>query len=173
MTTLIEVWRIFEGSDGDATRALYGRLEGHGPIGQVTLNLFRACKTSQRGKVYRGRRYRGAAYDTKEWSMGLLCAHLSDHAGAAIGISSWGWGEDPEQPVHRHVLYIDLPTGQVSFHTGQRLAGPDYPGAWDGIRDQQAHRILRWVASVLDGRAVAAIARVEAAAAPEQLRLLP
>jgi hypothetical protein len=166
MTTLVEVWKIFEGSDGDATRALYGRLEGHGPIGKVAVNLFRACKTSQRAKAYRG-----AAYDTKQWSMDQLCGLLLDHA-AAIGVDAWGWREDPEQPVHRQVLYIDLPTGQVSFHTGQRLAGPDYPGSWDGIKGQQEHRILRWVAGVLDGRAVAAIARAEAAAAPQQMDLL-
>ena len=171
MNILLELYRVFEGSDGDTTRALYKSLEGHGPIGQVALNLFRAAKTSQRGKVYRGRRYRGAAYDTKEWSMGLLCAHLVDHA-PSIGISSWGWGEDLEQPVHRQVLYIDLPTGQVSFHTGLRGLGPDYPGAWDGIRDQQAHRILRWVADILDGHAIAAIARTEAAETPQQMDLL-
>jgi hypothetical protein len=171
MSSLIEILRVFEGSDGEATRALYGRLEGHGPIGQVAMNLFRACKTSQRAKAYRGRRYRGAAYDTKQYSLDLLCAHLVDHA-AAIGVSSWAWGLDPEQPVHRDVLYIDLPTGQVSFHTGQRGRGPDYPGAWDGVRDGKAHRVRRGTAGILDGRAGAAIARAEAAATPEQLELL-
>ena len=104
-------------ADVVVSRALYARLEGHGPIGQVAMNLFRACKTSQRAKVYRGRRYRGAAYDTKQYSMDLLCAHLVDHA-PTIGLSSWGWREDSDQPVHRQVLYIDLPTGQISFHTG-------------------------------------------------------
>jgi hypothetical protein len=36
------VREIFNGSDGDATRALFSRLEKLGPIGLVAINLFRA-----------------------------------------------------------------------------------------------------------------------------------
>jgi hypothetical protein len=144
---LPELTRIYDGSNGDATTALYKRLEALGPAGVVAVNLFRAQKASSRAKVYRGGGYRGAAYDKKQWSMDNLCRVLTEH-GAALGVS-WGWGEDAKQPYHRHVLYIDLPTGQVSFHTASRGAGPDYPRAWDGVEGQSAGRILIWIAGVI------------------------
>lgn len=147
--TLTEVIRVYQGSDGDATKALYIRLEALGIAGDVAVNLFRAQKASERAKVYRGRQYRAAAYDRKQWSMDNLCAALSTHA-AAAGIA-WGWGEDPATIGYPHVLYIELPTGQVSFHTAQRGEGPPYAGAWDGVKGQSADRILRWVGRLLDG----------------------
>jgi len=119
----------------------------------LAVNLFRAQKNSERAKVYRGRRHRSAAYDTKQWAMMNLCNALL-HEAAAAGIG-WGWGVDDKQPVHRHVLYIDLPTGQVSFHTGTRGEGPDYAGTWDGVADQAAPRILHWVAALLEGTTAA------------------
>jgi hypothetical protein len=48
----------------------------------------------------------------------------------------------------KHV-YIDLPTGQVSFHNGARYDGPDYPGEWDGAAGQGADRICRWIGQLL------------------------
>lgn len=145
---LAEVAAIYEGSNGDATKAMYDRLTALGPIGVVATNLFRAQKTSSRAKVYRGRRFKGAAYDTKQWSMGNLARSLTDHA-EALGIT-WGWQEDPEQAFHKIVLYIDLPTGQVSFHTDNRGIGPDYPGNWDGIRGVGASRIISWCTRLLE-----------------------
>jgi hypothetical protein len=59
--------------------------------------------------------------------------------------------EDPATPAYSHVLYVDLPTGQVSFHTAARDDGPAYAGAWDGIKGQGPDRIIRWVARLLDG----------------------
>ncbi len=59
---------------------------------------------------------------------------------------------DAEQPVYRQVLYVDLPTGQVSWHTGMRHIGPDYLGAWDGQRGTAPDRICRFVARVLAGQ---------------------
>lgn len=142
-----EVLRVYAGSDGAATRALYGRLEALGPAGAIAMNLFRAQKNSARAKVYRGRGYRDAAYDRKGWALDNLAAILAEH-GAACGIA-WGWGRDPEQPVHDVVLYVDLPTGQVSFHTATRGQGPDYPGQWDGVRDASPGRICSWCARLL------------------------
>lgn len=147
MSRFVEVVRIYQGSDGDATLALYAALEQRGDIGRIAVNLFRAQKNSARAKVYRGGGYKGKAYDRKQWAMGNLAAILEQHA-AAAGLR-WGWGTDPKQPYHNQVLYIDLPTGQVSFHTDQRGAGPDYPGTWDGVRDMAAERICRWVALLL------------------------
>ena len=64
----------------------------------------------------------------------------------------WGWGIDHGRDAHKNVLYVDLPTGQVSFHTEHRGEGPKYPGTWDGMKGVTVDRILRWVARVLDGR---------------------
>lgn len=141
--------RIFEGSDGEATAALYRHLETSGPAGVVAVNLFRAQKNPSRAKVYRGGGYRGMAYDRKQWAMENLCNALAENP--IPDIARWGWGEDPDQPVHNAVLYIDLPTGQVSFHTGTRGDGPTYAGDWDGMRGHSADRILRWVARIAGG----------------------
>jgi hypothetical protein len=146
---IADVLRIYRGSDGEATRALYDCLGKLGAEGEVAVNLFRACKSSERAKVYRGGRngYRGAAYDRKQWSMDNLAKILVEHA-EALGLR-WGWGCDAAQDFHRDVLYVDLPTGQVSFHTAGRGVGPDYPDQWDGRRGQSADRICRWVARLL------------------------
>jgi len=150
---IADVIHVYRGSDGNATVALYQRLEALGPAGTVAVNLFRAQKASERAKVYRGRErgrgsYRAMAYDKKQWSLDNLAAALAAHA-ATLGIA-WGWGIDEEQPVHRHVLYVELPTGQVSFHTDERGAGPDHPRGWDGVPRQSADRILRWISRLLD-----------------------
>jgi hypothetical protein len=79
--------------------------------------------------------------------MGNVADTLCRHA-EACGIH-WGWGVDHAQEFHKYVLYIDLPTGQVSFHAAVRGAGPDYAGAWDGSIDEGAGRICRWVAQLL------------------------
>lgn len=141
--TFVNVLKVYLGSDGTATTALYARLEALGPIGTVAINLFRAQKASERAKVYRGR-FKGVAYDKKQWSVDNLCKVLAEHAEAS-GIV-YGWAEDDAQPFHRWVLYVDLPTGQVSFHAAARGDGPDYSGAWDGIRQQGPTRICRWIA---------------------------
>lgn len=151
---LADIKCVYNGSNGEATKALYARLEALGPAGVVAVNLFRACKASERAKLYRGRSYKGAAYDKKQWSIENLARVLHvKHAHQLLGIRS-GWGVDQalkeSGDPHYHVLYIDLPTGQVSFHTGQRVDGPDYPAAWDGMRGQGPDRICRWVAQLLD-----------------------
>jgi hypothetical protein len=149
-----EAAEAYRGSDGDATHALYARLGQHGPAGVVAVNLFRAQKASERAKVYRGGArgrgsFRAMAYDRKGWAIGNLCTTLATHAGA-LGIV-WGWGFDPDQPVHRLVLYVDLPSGQVSFHAAERGPGPDYPASWDGVPAISPQRILTWIGRLLDG----------------------
>ena len=146
---LAEVMAVYEGSNGDLTKALYQRLEAVGPIGVIAMNLFRAQKCSERAKVYRGRRYKDAAYGRKQWSMDNLAAALTEHA-EALGIA-WGWAIDPEQAYHNVVLYIEIPTGQVSFHTDARGKGPNYLAPWDGVRGISPTRICRFCADVLAG----------------------
>lgn len=144
---LVRILAIYNGSDGDATIALYKELEALGPIGVIAMNVLRAQKNSARAKVYRGRRFKDAAYGRKQWAMDKLTAALTEHA-ANLGFR-WGWQEDPQQEFHRWVLYIDLPTSQVSFHTAARGIGPNYAGKWDGIREAGPGRTCRFVAAIL------------------------
>ncbi len=123
---------IYATSDGELTQRYYAALSARGLIGFVAMNLFRAQKCSTRAKLYRGGGYKGEAYERKNWSMGNLAHALALNA-AQLGIP-FGWKEDPAQAFHKWVLYIDLPTGQVSFHAAPRGEGPDYPGEWDGAR---------------------------------------
>lgn len=148
---LDEVQRVYAGSSGEATTALYNRLEQLGLVGVVAINLFRACKASERAKVYRGRGYRGAAYAKKQWSLDNVAGGMTAHA-TKLGIV-WGWGYDAKAVNFEHVLYVDLPTGQCSFHTDARGQGPDYPCQWDGLREQSADRIVRWCARLLGASA--------------------
>lgn len=148
--------RAYYGSDGTMTKALYDHLATLGPAGELAANLMRASKTSERAKKYRGgnRRgsYRGQSYSTKQWALGNICRVLSKEAIAEV--PSWGWGVDPalfrDGDPHYHVLYVEIPTGQVSFHTDARCEGPVYPGEWDRMRNQGADRVLRWVGRILE-----------------------
>lgn len=149
----IEVYRR---SDGEATRAYYAQLALAGPRGVIAVNLFRAQKCSARAKVYRGGiagqgSYKRMAYDRKSWSMDQLCAALAQH-GAALGMG-WGWKRDPATLFggsESWVLYVELPQGQVSFHSPSRGAGPEYAGEWDGMKASEL-RILQFCDAVGDG----------------------
>jgi hypothetical protein len=144
---LDRVLAVYNGSDGDVTKALFAELEKRGPVGVVAVNLFRAQKNSARAKVYRGGGYRGMAYDRKQWALDNLAIALREH-GATIGVT-WGWGTDAKQAFYASVLYVDLPQGQVSFHSATRGPGPNYGKEWDGARDASPGRICSFVAQVL------------------------
>ena len=137
----------YVGSNAELTKALYAQLAALGPIGAVAMNLFRAQKASARAKVYHGRQYKDAAYSKKDWSLQQLCDILEKHAGEMA--ITWGWKEDPMQPYHSQVLYVDLPTGQASFHPKTRGKGPDYKGDWDNQKDRTATRIIQWCSQLL------------------------
>ena len=47
------------------------------------------------------------------------------------------------------ILYIDLPTGQVSFHSPNRGEGPEYEGGWDGMVGASTTRIADAVKAAL------------------------
>jgi hypothetical protein len=64
----------------------------------------------------------------------------------------WGWGEDPGQQYHRWVLYVDLPTGQASFHTLERFGGPPHPRGWDRNGGRSADHIISYATGVLTGK---------------------
>ena len=142
----LEISLVYNGSNGDATRALYAKLEKVGPLGVVALNLFRAPKTSSRAKLYRGRGYKDAAYDTKTWSLDNLVRVLIAQDDLGIG---FGWGRDEKAVGFENALYVEIPTGQMSFHTERRGDGPDYHGAWDGAAKTGPDRIRRWCETLL------------------------
>lgn len=145
---LSSVMTAFNGSSGEVTTALFQRLQELGPPGALAVDLFRAQKNSARAKVYRGRSYRGAAYDRKQWAMGNLAKRLTQESDS-LGIR-WGWKIDPDTKGYPWVLYVELPgQGQVSFHTAERGEGPDYSGEWDGVRGASDGRICQWIARVL------------------------
>lgn len=139
---------VFNARDARASTDLYNELKGHGALGLLAVDLCRARKNSGLAKQYRGRNAKGAAYETKEWSIGNITKLLTTH-GERLGIV-WGWKQDPAQARHDWVLYVEAPTGQVSFHTGGRGNGPDFPGNWDQ-QGLTAERIIALAAHVLDG----------------------
>jgi hypothetical protein len=53
-------------------------------------------------------------------------------------------------PGFTNVLYVELQTGQVSFHSSERMMGPDFTKEWDGRKLEGPPRICRWVASLLE-----------------------
>jgi hypothetical protein len=70
----------------------------------------------------------------------LAAAH---RAGYPAGIG-WDGSDDPELDGFRALVYITLPTGQVSWHM------PVYPHAFDGHTTPEKHaRINTWLADVL------------------------
>lgn len=147
MITYARINQTYLGSDGEATKALYAEIAAHGPAGEIAVNLIRAHKTSSRAKLYRrGPGHKTASYDRKDWSLSNLATLLGTH-GDEMGIR-WGWAKDKTREFHNIILYVDLPTGQVSFHTGTRREGPDYPGEWDRVRDVGAYRICAWTSSL-------------------------
>jgi hypothetical protein len=153
--TILEVARIYAGSNGEETKQLYARLEPLGPAGVIAMNLFRAQKASSRAKVYRGGirgrgSFRSMAYEKKNWSLQQLCQSLS---GSEL---VFGWKRDPAAAFHEWVLYVELPNGQVSFHSATALTEHRYQGDWDGMH-LSAERIIHFVSHVLSSREGAAV----------------
>lgn len=147
MSSLARVMQVYQASSADDTRRLYLELTKMSPAGELASNLMRACKKSERAKVYRQRAHTASSYDGKAWAMGEICRLLLRYPTL---VSAWGWGLDDKQPLHKHVLYVELPQGQVSFHTDSRGLGPDYGKPWDGKTGMSAQRACTFAASVLD-----------------------
>lgn len=162
INTSFSVRNIYYGSNGVQTRRLLSALSEGLPLGRIAAELFRIQKASSRAKRYKGgiRRgngkltsYRDLAYDAKQVAIQKLCKSLSDDAHGL----TWGWGVDASQSHNTHVLYVDLPNGQVSFHSPARLDGETYCSKWDGMRASEA-RIIAFCQSVLSEVASDALA---------------
>jgi hypothetical protein len=148
--SLGRVQAVWHGRDAGATRELYVELAMCGTAGTVAVDLFRASKNSTMAKGYRSGRATRSAYETKQWAIGNITGALNGKPGAELGWR-WGWKRDPAQRKHATVLYVDLPTGQVSFHIENRGDGPDYPAAWDASPPgTSAERIILLAAMLLD-----------------------
>ena len=147
--------QVYYGSNSGATQALYHRLEQKGSIGVLAANLMRVQKSSSRAKVYRGHithhdgqqsSFRSLAYERKNQCLMAVCDVLMLNNCGLL----WGWKQDPRQEFATHVVYIDLPQGQVSFHSTERYRGPDYQGESDGDHKSE-ERILAFCDSVMAG----------------------
>lgn len=169
--TFAEILAVYQASSPEETKALYNRLNVRGPIGVIATNLLRACKNSERAKKYRGGNrdgsFRKQAYDRKQWSIENLDRELRMHA-ETVGVV-WGWATDEKQDRHAQLLYVELPTGQVSFHTETRGMGPDFPGKWDEVRGAGPTRICRFAEMVLALPAPAVDTRFNITAAAARL----
>ena len=155
---LAEVMTVYRGSRSDATKRLYDQLAAVGVPGALAVDLLRAQKNSERAKLYRGGgaegRYKMLGYRRKDWALKNLCETLEADAHTFRPPIRWGWGRDLAQPFAKDVLYIELPTGQVSFHTEHRGPGPAYSGRWDGAPGTSPSRICRFAANVLAANTV-------------------
>ncbi len=148
-----DVMRVYLGSNGQDTTLMFDRLRAVGHRGLIAVSLFRASKSSGRAKVYRGGdrdgSWRAQAYARKDWSLEEVSTRLARDANGM----TWGWGRDLELEAkgdpHVNLLYVDLPTGQVSFHCAQRYEGPAYGKSWDGIHDVHGQRVCSWAALLL------------------------
>jgi hypothetical protein len=143
------------GSDPNQTKRVLRALEDQGQRGQIAAHLFRAQKASARASEYRDRSGRGPyyaklAYRRKGEALNALCNTLDEDAAGLI----WGWGTDARENFAPHVLYVELPTGQVSFHSPERFNGPDFPGVWDGVRGASEGRILQLCNQLLEDRPI-------------------
>lgn len=116
---------VFNQQNGDVTKSYYAEMNAIGIEGQLAVALFRAQKRSTAAKKYKGRKLTRSAYDVKNWSLSEVCRILAKDIGM-----TWGWKYDRAAVNFEWVLYVDLPQGQCSFHSPDRLAGPDYGGSW-------------------------------------------
>jgi len=142
----MKAYDVFYQNDGEVTKKYYADLSWKKPLGPIAVALFRAQKRSKRAKDYRRGKWKRAAYDVKNWSIGELCRLLLQTN------FNWGWKRDPKTPGYEWVLYVELPEGygQCSFHNPQRGLGPDYSGDWDGQR-LSAERIIAFCDWVFTG----------------------
>ena len=88
--------------------------------------------------------YSDLAYQKKAEAVAALCEILStDPCGM-----TWGWQHSSQKDYPPWVLYLDLPQGQVTFHSAERLTGPDYEGQWDREHESE-QRVLEFCDSLV------------------------
>ena len=128
---------VFNQNDGEVTKAYYQEMNAKGWMGQLAVALFRAQKRSTAAKKYHRGRFKRDAYSVKNWSLSEVVRILQAFEHSIV----WGWQEDPNTPGFEWVLYVELSTGQCSFHSASRLDGPPFLGSWDGLHASEKHII--------------------------------
>ena len=140
---------VFDQKDGDVTKAYYAGMNAKGLDGQLAVALFRAQKRSTAAKKYRKGQWRHDAYNVKSWSLSEICRVLN--AMTAFQLAPiWGWKKDPNTPGFEWVLYVETKFGQCSFHSADRLNGPDFNGEWKPVPCSE-ESILAFCDSIWDG----------------------
>ncbi len=115
---------VFNKRDGNATVALCVELSKRGLLSAAAVCLYQAQYSSARAKTYR-RRSKGYSYERKNTALMRMPRWLSR---ADI---HYGWGYDATSKNYEHVLYVELATGQCSFHSSERGDGPEFKGSWN------------------------------------------
>lgn len=115
---------VFKKRDGNATVALCVELSKRGLLGAAAVCLYQAQYSSARAKTYR-RSSRSNSYERKNIALMRMPRWLSR---ADI---AYGWGYDATSINFEHVLYVELATGQCSFHSSERGDGPEFRGRWN------------------------------------------
>lgn len=141
---------VYNSSDAELTRSYYDLLEHYGIVGRFALNLFRALKCSDRAAKYTDLGHRTKTLGRKRYSIESLVAILNEHA-TALGIT-WGWRTEHHDPKYvsagaqaaPHALYMNLPTGQVRFHSPARMTGPEYTGETNLDHYGRATRVIKF-----------------------------
>jgi hypothetical protein len=145
---------VFNQKDGEVTKAYYPAMNKKGIDGQLATALFGAQKRSTAAKKYRRGKWRHAAYDVKNWSLSEVCRVLNAMQAFEMA-PAWGWKKDPNTPGFEWVLYVELyqglPQAQASFHSAERLSGPDFKGEWKPMPGSEAS-ILAFCDSIWDGQ---------------------
>jgi hypothetical protein len=161
MPTIAE---IYHGSNAADTRKLLDRVRELGHAGRIAAVIFRLQKTAARWRSYKGSVTRGDYSVSRQ----TLAKEYITEAAAELarlltvddyGIA-WGWHfdrhvkfQDPE-----HVLIVELPAGQVSWHVISRGVGPDFAGLPDAVdRETAEQRVLAHVSSMIEPAAVPAL----------------
>lgn len=134
---------VFELNHPEKTKEFYAKISESGGIGFIAVALYRVQKYSMMAKTfpYRGKKgKRFISYAKKNYRIESLVETLIKYPDAGV---TFGWGIDNKKSKNKWVLYVDLPNGQVSFHTPiGRLAGPDYAAGWCGVIGASERRIF-------------------------------
>jgi hypothetical protein len=141
---------VFDQKNGDVTKAYYAEMNKKGLLGQLAVALFRAQKRSTAAKKYRKGSWKRDAYDVTNWSLSEICRVLNVMQAFEM-FFSWGWKKDLNTPGYEWVLYVETPKGQASFHSSERLNGPDFNGEWKPIPCSE-ESILDFCDSIWDGK---------------------